>query len=85
MASEPKLQAELARLGVPIDFCAKASRAETLELRAESHHADPVTVALVVAFAPVAARIAQEIWTALILPRLQVKFGEKAIRKRIKK
>ncbi|MEK6336953.1 MAG: hypothetical protein AABM67_18675 [Acidobacteriota bacterium] len=40
---------------------------------------DPVTVALIVAFAPVAAKITKDVWDNFILGRLQRRFGKNAI------
>src|ERR1043165_1036428 len=42
-------------------------------------------IALVVAFAPVAARITKDVWSKFILPRLQRRFGSKAIKRRTRK
>jgi len=49
-------------------------------LQAEGHGLDPLTIAYLIAFAPVAAEIAKDVWTNFLLPRLRKKFGDDAIR-----
>ncbi|MFY9622526.1 MAG: hypothetical protein WAM70_08935 [Pyrinomonadaceae bacterium] len=39
----------------------------------------PVAIALIVAFAPVAAKITKDVWDKFILPRLERRFGRNAV------
>jgi hypothetical protein len=60
-----------------------ASRAEEgfsgpVRLSNEKSHLDPVTVTLIVAFAPSINRVAQDVWTYFILPQLRARFGNDA-------
>jgi len=56
------------------------SRSEALPLK-HGQGLDPATVALIVAFAPVAAKITKDVWDNVILERLQKRFGTKAIKR----
>jgi hypothetical protein len=60
------------------------SRDEALKLK-HGKGLDPATVALIVAFAPVAAKITKDVWDNFILGRLQKRFGAKAIKRKTRK
>jgi hypothetical protein len=60
------------------------SRSEALELD-HGGGLGAEGIALIVAFAPVAAKITKDVWDKFILPRLQRRFGSKAIERRTRK
>lgn len=62
----------------------KHSRSEALTLK-HGQGLDPASIALIVAFAPVAAKITKEVWDNFIFGRLQKRFGTKAIKRRTRK
>jgi hypothetical protein len=56
----------------------KFSREEALPLN-NGGAMGPVAVALIVAFAPVAAKITKDVWEKFILPSLERRFGRTAV------
>jgi hypothetical protein len=76
-----KLREEAIEKGLPakeLDELRKHKYDEVIELR-RGAALDPASVALVVAFAPVAAKITKDVWEHLILPRLVKRFGRGTI------
>ena len=60
------------------------SRSEALELD-HGGGLGAEGIALIVAFAPVAAKFTKDVWDNFILPRLQRRFGSNAIKRRTRK
>ena len=56
----------------------KLSREEALPLD-NGGALGPVAIALIVAYAPVAAKITKDVWEKFILPRLERRFGRNAV------
>jgi hypothetical protein len=50
------------------------------EVKGAGQGLDPATIAVIVAFAPVAAEICRDVWRVVILPRLRQRFGQNSIR-----
>ena len=53
-------------------------RSEALKASPSASGFDPATMAIIVAFAPVAAKVASDLWT-LLISRLKRKYGEGVI------
>jgi hypothetical protein len=50
-----------------------------IRVSADSSGADPLSVILIVAFAPTANKILKDLWRTAILPRIRKRWGEDAI------
>jgi hypothetical protein len=76
---EDDLAAEARAEGIDLSSLAGYSRDQVITVTKEGHGFDPVTTALVVAFAPVAARVAKDLWTKILLPRILRNKGKNAL------
>lgn len=78
---DSKLREEAIAKGLPaaeLDELRKHNYDEVIELR-RGAALDPASVALIVAFAPVAAKVIKDVWERLIFPRLVKQFGRGTI------
>jgi hypothetical protein len=75
----PELQAEVAAAGLDYPAPDNALLAGQITVRPGSSGADPVTVALIVAFAPAANRMLKDVWATVILPRIKRRWGQDAV------
>jgi hypothetical protein len=55
------------------------SRSDALGVHRQGAGLDPASTAIVVAFAPVAARMLHDLWTKVILPRIERDKGVAAL------
>jgi len=53
---------------------------QLIQVRPSKSGLDPATTAIIVAFSPLAAKIARDIWDNLILPRIRRDNGQNSIR-----
>ena len=75
------IEAELDRAWVEmLEDLKSRKRSDVVTLKQEGQGLDPITTAYLIAFAPVSAAVAKDIWMHFLLPRLKRKFGEDAVR-----
>jgi len=74
IGSELRTHAEQA--GIDVSSVEKMSASEAFTIKRDSSGLDPATTAVIVSFSPVAAKILQDIWQKIILPRIQKEKGE---------
>jgi hypothetical protein len=75
-----ELQAELVGAGLDLSVIPPERRPEAIQVSARGAGLDPASVALVVAFAPVANAVLVSLWEQVLLPRIRDRFGRDAIR-----
>jgi hypothetical protein len=73
------LAAEARGEGIDLSNLRLCSRRDVIVVSKEGDGLDPVTTALVVAFAPVAARVARDLWAKIFLPRILRDKGQDAL------
>lgn len=66
---DPRMQQEAAAAGIDLSTITRI-RTDVVTLRREGAGIDPVSTAIVVAFAPVIAKIARDIWERILLPKI---------------
>ena len=71
--------AEVRAEGIDLTSLASYSRDQVITVTKEGHGFDPVATALVVAFSPVLARVAKDLWTKILLPRILQKKGKNTL------
>jgi integral membrane sensor domain MASE1 len=83
LKTDTNLRQEVADAGINLDELDRTLRDQKAEdvitIEPDGAGVDPATVAIIVAFAPVAARVTQDLWTHFMLPWLKRKFGTNAI------
>ncbi len=79
VAEDPELQAELVAAGLNYTASDNAVFAGQITVRPESSGVDPVSVVLIVSFAPTANRVLKDIWADIILPRIKRRWGDNAV------
>lgn len=70
LQGDSALATEAEQAGIVLSEIRKRPRKEVITVRKDGEGFDPVTTALVVAFAPVAARVARDLWLKVLLPRI---------------
>lgn len=82
--SEARYSDEIKRIvkkhGKDPELVSGTAREDLITIRREGAGLSAEVTAIIVAFAPVAAGIAKDIWVHFILPRLKKKFGEDALK-----
>lgn len=68
-------------LGVDLALIDGVKREDAIVLRREGAGLDPATTAIIVAFAPVAAKITKDLWDHVFLPRIVRAWGADSITK----
>lgn len=71
--------AALAR-GINVDDV--PDRRDAISVTTDAAGFTPVETAIIVAFAPVAAKVARDIWEHIILPRIRQRYGQNALEKK---
>ena len=66
--------------GIDLTHVLPLGRRDVVVARPDSQGVDPITTAIVVSFAPVAAKVSSDLWSKLLLPALRRRFGEDAVR-----
>lgn len=80
LTRDPSMRAELAGHGLDIpDAVVTQPRSQIISLRRDSAGLDPVTTAVVIAFAPPVAKMVGDLWTIVLLPRIKRRFGQDAL------
>lgn len=77
LGTNPQLRKQAADAGIDVSALPPTV---PITVRREGAGLDPATTAIVVAFAPVAAKIASDVWTHIILPRIKRQKGEDALK-----
>src|SRR4051794_15076809 len=70
LQTDPGTQAVARKQGIEPNLLRTLSRSDVLTIERSGAGFDPATTAVVVAFAPVAAKIVLDTWEKFILPRL---------------
>ncbi len=73
------LQTELAAAGITSELLRDVNPSDAITVRVDSSGVDPVTVSLIIMFAPTANRVLRDVWTTAILPRIRRRWGDNAI------
>ena len=68
-------------LGVNLALIDGVKREDAIVLRRDGAGLDPATTAVIVAFAPVAAKITRDLWDHIFLPRILRAWGADSITK----
>jgi hypothetical protein len=79
LETSSELQAELATAGISRDLLRDSNPRDAITVRVDSSGVDPVSVSLIIAFAPTANRALQDLWTTVLLPRIRRRWGDNAI------
>jgi hypothetical protein len=79
LEASPELQEELAGAGISSDLFRDVDPSDAITVRVDSSGVDPISVALIVAFAPAANRALKDVWTTVLLPRIRRRWGDDAI------
>jgi len=79
LKASPELQAELAASGLETATLRDMESADAIRVRVDSSGVDPVSVSLIIMFAPTANRILKDVWTTALLPRIRRRWGDDAI------
>lgn len=73
------LQAELTSAGINPRLLGDSNPSDAITVRVGSSGVDPVSVSLIIVFAPTANRVAKDVWTTVLLPRIRRRWGDNAI------
>jgi hypothetical protein len=79
LQQDSELAAEARKQRIPLDDLRGKKRGDVITVAKEGEGFDPVTTALIVAFAPVAAKVARDLWTKLLFPRILKAKGKDAL------
>jgi hypothetical protein len=79
VAGDPELQAELVAAGLNYTASDNAVFAGEITVRPGSSGVDPMSVVLIVSFAPTANRVLKNIWADTILPRIKRRWGDNSV------
>lgn len=74
------LRKELADVGIDLDAVPAEERTSAIRVSVRGAGLDPLSVTLVVAFAPVANAVLLSLWRKVLLPRIRSRYGRDAIR-----
>jgi hypothetical protein len=77
--ASPELEGELRAAGFNYGALAEIQDSGAITVRVGSSGADPSSVLLIIAFAPAANRVLKDLWKAVLLPRIQRRWGDDAI------
>jgi hypothetical protein len=73
------LAAEARAEGIDLDALHGKSRKEAITVKKEGDGFEPATTALIIAFAPVVAKVTRDVWEKLLLPRILREKGQDAL------
>jgi len=79
LKKESKLRAQAEAAGIDLKALQTMGRGQAITARREGEGLDPATSAVVIAFAPVVAKIVADLWTHVLLPRIRQARGADAI------
>lgn len=78
LETSQEIQAELAAEGISRDILPDNLK-DAITVGVDSSGVDPVSVTLIIAFAPTGNRILKDVWNAVLLPRIRHRWGDNAI------
>jgi hypothetical protein len=73
------LATEARAQGIDLEALHGKSREAVITVKKEGEGFDPVTTALIIAFAPVLAKVTRDVWEKLLLPRILRDKGQDAL------
>jgi hypothetical protein len=79
ISEDSALEAELQAAGFDRAMLANVDPESAITVQAGTSGADPISVLIIIAFAPTANRVMKDIWTTAVLPRIRRRWGEDAI------
>ncbi len=83
LKSDPALRAMATQANLDLDeidrVLATTGKDKLIEVESRGAGLDPATTAVIVAFAPVAAKIVRDIWDHVILPRIRKDHGSNTL------
>lgn len=79
LETSSELRAELASAGISDELLLSVNPSDAITVRVDSSGVDPVTVSLVIVFAPTANQALKDVWTTVVLPRIRRRWGDDAI------
>jgi len=79
LGSSPELDAELKAAGLDSGGLSSTQEADSITVHVGASGADPVSTLLIIVFAPTANRVLRDLWTTVLLPRIQRRWGEDSI------
>jgi hypothetical protein len=85
LQQESALATEATKQGISLGELRGKKRNEVIEVRKEGEGFDPATTALIVAFSPLVAKVAKDLWTNILLPRILKAKGKDALTPKEKK
>ena len=68
--ADPELGSEARDAGIDLSKISGHARKDLLTVSIDGDGLDPATTALIVAFAPVGAKVAKDLWDKIFLPRI---------------
>lgn len=78
--SDSVLRLRVEQAGIHLTALAGLKRQDVISVKRQAVGLDPATTAVIVSFAPVAAKIVSDLWEHFFLPRLRQERGEDSIR-----
>lgn len=79
LETSQELQAELRSNGLTSDELSRLSKTDAIAIQIGSSGIDPLSVSLIVMFAPAANRVLKDLWATVMLPRIRRRWGDDAI------
>jgi hypothetical protein len=79
LQEDSDLATEAKAEGISLEDVRGKSRDEVITVEKEGEGFDPATTALIVAFAPVVAKVVRDLWEKILLPRILRKKGQDAL------
>lgn len=77
--ASPELQAELADKGLESVTLREINLADAIQVHTGPSSVDPLSVSIIIAFAPTASTVLKDLWSEVILPRIRRRWGDDAI------
>ena len=75
LGESAELQAELAAAGIDLDLLGGYNATDAITVRVDSSGVDPVSVSLIIVFAPTANRVMKDVWTTVLPSHASVAAG----------
>jgi hypothetical protein len=79
LGSSRELSADLKHAGFNEGRLLSAKDADSITVQVDASGADPASTLLIIALAPTANRVLRDLWSTVLLPRIQRRWGEDAI------
>ena len=79
LETSSELQGELASAGISDELLRSINPSDAITVRVDSSGVDPVTVSLIITFAPTVNQALKDVWNTVLLPRIRRRWGDNAI------